>query len=306
LFAIGRKAPQTGNQTAGAGASGGIVLPRILRRPVRAVLRVAREGVSVRPVAVVGLVGGILAVVAGAGLWQGGHFDRLVAEATSRAGFRVADIRIDGASEVSRIDVLTNMDLGPERSLFSFDVHRARDDLRRLPWVQEATVHKAYPDRLVVTLTERTPFAVWQSGKALNLVDRGGKEITPFDERFAQLPLVVGAGANEHAAEIVSIVARFPAIAEQMKAYVRVADRRWDLVLATGLLVRLPDGGEDSALAELVDRAERDELLERAVDVVDLRVPGQFVVRLTQEAEEERLRRVKQRGISANPKEKQT
>ena len=102
---------------------GGLVLPRFLRRPFRISMRFIQEGrwMSPRIVTVFTLlvVGGGTA----AGVIHGGQADAMIARATAFLGFRVADIEIKGIKEISRIDILTNIDLGVERSLFSFDVH---------------------------------------------------------------------------------------------------------------------------------------------------------------------------------------
>ena len=68
----------------------------------------------------------------------------------------------------------------------------------RLPWVKAAAVRKVYPDALEVRIEEREPFAIWQHGSQLAVVERSGKVIAPFGGgRHAVLPLVIGYGAAE-------------------------------------------------------------------------------------------------------------
>ncbi|MEC9343378.1 MAG: cell division protein FtsQ/DivIB, partial [Pseudomonadota bacterium] len=119
---------------------------------------------------------------------------------------------------------------------------------------------------------------------ALYVVARDGTEIVPYDDRFAGLPLVVGKGAAERAAEMVAAVERFPELAGRMKAYIRVGDRRWNLQTSDGILVMLGEQDEKTGLAELA-RLEREEaILSRAVRIVDLRLPDRLVLRLWPEA----------------------
>ncbi len=54
------------------------------------------------------------------------------------------------------------------------------------------------------------------------------------------------------------VVARYPDLASRVKAYIRVADRRWDLRLENGVTVQLPENGEDAAMAEVQDLDRRD------------------------------------------------
>ena len=42
-----------------------------------------------------------------------------------------------------------------------------------------------------------------------------------------------------------------------MKGYIRVAERRWDLRLENGITVKLPENGEDAAIAEVLSAGSR-------------------------------------------------
>jgi cell division protein FtsQ len=270
----------------GTADGGGLVLPRFLRRPVRYFMRLHSSGILYRPRTIAAAF--LIAAIASGSAYgiQSGLVDRLIAQATAFAGFKIADIDINGVKEVSRIDILTNIDLGTERSLFSFDVFSARKALRQLPWVSEARVAKAYPDRLVIDVVERVPFAVWQNKGELWLVERDGHMIAPFEERFAGLPLVVGAGAAGNAAEFIAQLARHPELAGQVKAHVRVGERRWNIVLENGVTILLPEGREEEQLAELARFDREQALLSRDISEIDMRLPDRLVVRLGEAAAE--------------------
>lgn len=291
MSSIGRKAGAdagTDAQVGAEAASGGLVLPRALRKPFRHAMRLVNHGawLSARSLA---LASCLIAGGAGA-VWIGdsGAGDKLVALATARAGFRIAEIEVKGVNETSRVDVLTGIDLGVERSLFAFDVHAAREAAMKLPWVADARVSKSYPDRLLIEITERKPFALWQSRGEVRLIERSGKVITAFEERFAGLPLVVGEGAAAHAAEIVMAAARFPKVAERVVAFVRIGDRRWNLNLDNGLVVMLPEGPEAGQLAELDRMRAQENLFERDLVRVDMRLRDRLVLRLSPDAAERR------------------
>ena len=85
---------------------------------------------------------------------------------------------------------------------------------------------------------------------------------------------------------------RCPALAGQVTSYTRVADRRWDLGLANGIQVMLPESSLQDSLAQLLALAESDRLLERAVDVIDMRLADRVVLRLQTFAAEARAARV--------------
>ena len=55
-----------------------------------------------------------------------------------------------------------------------------------------------------------------------------------------------------------------------MKGFIRVAERRWDLSLENGITIRLPETGEDAAIAEVLRLDREDGLLSRDIATVDL------------------------------------
>jgi cell division protein FtsQ len=306
LQPLGRKqrktAPDLQMQAAPAADAGGLVLPRFLRKPVRHFSRIFSREALLQP-KVIGGAAGLVLLFAGSGyVVQSGLGERMVAQATAFAGFKIEDIEINGVKQVSRIDVLTNIDLGVERSLFSFDVHEARKALRALPWVSEARVAKAYPDRLVINIVEKSPFAVWQNNGELWLVERNGNKIVPFEERFAGLPLIVGAGAAEKSAEFLAIFGRHPTLAEHVSAHVRVGERRWNLVMDNGVTVMLPEGREEAELGELARMDMQEQVLSRDIGEIDMRLADRMVVRLTPDAAE----RLKAEQASTKKKGKDT
>jgi cell division protein FtsQ len=299
---VGRNPGQEG----AAAASGGLVLPRALRKPVRSFRRLFGQGAIFSPRVLAFLAGAGLLGAAGAGLVQGGRPAQWAEAVALRAGLVVGDVEIAGAAEVSRIDVLTAIDLGAQRSMLAFDVHGARRDLKRLAWVRDARVAKAYPDRILVEIVERQPFAIWQNGQALFLVERDGTEIAPYDPRHVDLPLVVGKGANRHAAEAIAAVARQPALAGRVGAYVRVGDRRWDLRLANGAVALLPEGDTGAAVERLARLVTEDHVLERAIEAIDLRLSDRIVLRMSPQAAEARRLDAAGRAPRGNGTERRT
>ena len=110
----------------------------------------------------------------------------------------------------------------------------------------------------------------------------------PFDGgRHAVLPLVIGFGA-ERGAGFVEKIRRYPELASRVKGFIRVADRRWDLRLENGITIRLPELGEDRALAEVLKLDREQGLLSRDIAVVDLRLDDRLVIGLTPGAMERR------------------
>ena len=262
-----------------------LVLPRWLRRPARLAARLASGEIAYPRFAATLGTAGFLVLTGLYGAILGGHMPSVVQGVAAHGGFAVDDVRMAGNKETSDIDVLEKLELTGWTSLVGFDADAARERIAGLPWVESASVRKIYPDVLEVTIEERKAFAIWQHGRELSLIDAEGRIIAPFrQERFATLPLVIGRGANERAAEFLSRLDRVPGLAARTKALIRVADRRWDLRLENGIAIRLPEFGEDAAVDEIARLDREQGILSRDIAAVDMRLEDRLVVQLTPDA----------------------
>ena len=272
------------------------VLPRLLRRPARHLHRWTSG--EVEPPRFAALMASALLIGSSVvyGTIIGGHMPGVVQAVTARTGFAIDNIEIVGNRYTSEIDVFQTVGLDGWTSLIGFSAGDARERIARLPWVENVEVQKVYPSTLAVTMTERQPFAVWQQGERLWVIERDGRVITPLARsQHAELPVVVGSGAEEHAAEFLEVMAGFPQLAARTRAYIRVSDRRWDIRLRNGTTIKLPVENYGEALAALVDVDRAQELFARDVSVVDMRLDGRMVLQLSEAAMAERDTMLKER-----------
>ncbi|MBO6538515.1 MAG: cell division protein FtsQ/DivIB [Rhizobiaceae bacterium] len=272
----------------GTGAlTSGIVIPRLLRRPTRALMRLMSGDYQPPRFAGTTLLAGFFTATALYGMALGGHTSSVVTTVTARTGFALSDIRVSGNVETSEIDVLGQLDLSGFTSLMGLDVDKVRGDIEMLPWISSARVRKVYPSALDISITEREPFAIWQHGEALSVVQADGRVIAPFrNRRNARLPLVIGSGAPERAADFIDTVARFPTLAARVNAYILIAKRRWDIRLDNGVTVKLPEHGVSDALAEITNLDRQQAFLSRGMTAVDMRLTDRIVVELREDEAE--------------------
>jgi cell division protein FtsQ len=236
-----------------------------------------------------GLLGGGAAWLSHVG-WFARQADSVVAglyALSAQAGLSVREVQAEGRKYTARDDILEALGVERGMPIFAFKPWPAKDRLERLPWVRRAVVERRLPDLIRVRLQEREPLARWQVDRAKFVIDSTGSVIVGADVRqFPELPLVVGNGAQVHAAELLAMLKREPAIYRQLGAAVRVGQRRWNLQLLGGISVRLPEENPPGALRQLA-RLERDhDVLKRGVSVIDLRLPDRLVVRMAPDARE--------------------
>lgn len=242
-----------------------------------------------------------------AGALQGGAYARFTAEngapgnILARAlGFSIAAVTITGQNELRESELLSASGVKAADSLVFLDAEAVRKRLTKNPLVESARVLKLYPNRLVIAIEERQPFALWQRDGRVSVVSADGAVIDEMrDERYAGLPFVVGEGAGARLDEYGRLLAAAGDLKQRIKAGILVAGRRWTLNLTNGVAVKLPEQGAEGALATLLKLQRESRLLDKDILSVDLRVPGRVAVRLTEEGAAGRaaaLQRKSQKG----------
>jgi len=189
-------------------------------------------------------------------------------------GFVVDRIDVLGEGRLKEEDVLRALQIQKGDYLFEGSLVDAKERVESLNWVDDALIRRLWPDRIVVQIVERRPYALWQKDGDLKLVDATGFVIENTDTTsFSKLPLFVGAGAEQAGLALNEVLERYPDIASRLDASIFVGEQRWDLILNNRRLrVKLPAGEALPALDRLMALHAKTQILDRAVEVIDLRL----------------------------------
>lgn len=282
-----KRAPRASSQRASTPPEPGFLddigadrLPALRRRRSR-----VRRRTRYAAAAVVLILAGI-----GGALWASspGDGDELSAEGPAPLGDRMAralgfgidEVVLTGHRNTADTEIYDALDLPHTLSLASFDNEAVRGRLERLPWIAAVEMRRVWPGRIEVHVAERRPFAVWQQGEKLALVDGDGRVLSAIHRSTDfPLPRIAGDGAPEEAKALMATLQRFPVIAAEVALAERVGKRRWSLHLAKGGALELPPDGEVAALTMIDGKTELAALVKGGGYVIDARVPGRTAVR---------------------------
>jgi cell division protein FtsQ len=78
--------------------------------------------------------------------------------------FRLRDIRVEGATALSREQVIELAGVGPGTNVFHLNTAATEAALTADPWIAVATVERHLPDTVVIRVQERTPIAQTSAG----------------------------------------------------------------------------------------------------------------------------------------------
>ena len=238
------------------------------------------------------LVAGTITVLIARASLPGGHLAAWrddAGRAGARAGLRVERVLVEGRANTPEPMLRAAIGISRGNAILSIPLEATRARIESLSWVQSARVERRLPDTIVVTLTERRPFAIWQHQGKFRLIDRAGQVVDQDLTEVKDLPLIVGAGAPTTAGVLLDLIGKHPALLSRLVAAVRVGERRWNLRLNTGVDVMLPEGAEEAAINRLMSLHQDQALLDRPLKIVDMRLPDRMVVRPQTEAKPDDL-----------------
>ncbi len=199
---------------------------------------------------------------------------------TADAGMRINDIVIEGRANTPEPILRAALGVSKGDPIIGFSLEQARARIEKLTWVAHATVERRLPGTIVVALTERRPFAVWQSQMKDVLIDRDGQQVSNEElTKYHDLPLIVGAGAPAAARVLLDALTERPVIQSHVLASIRIGERRWNLRLKNHTDVLLPEGHEIAALDRLLALHQTTSLLDRPLQAIDMRLPDRLVLR---------------------------
>ncbi|WP_348268518.1 FtsQ-type POTRA domain-containing protein [Edaphobacter paludis] len=110
-----------------------------------------------------------------------------------------SSIEIQGNVHLTRDELVNIFGEDVERNIFYVSLAQRRAHLQQLPWVEHATVMRLLPNRLRVSIVERTPVAFVRQGSQIGLVDASGVllDMPQHGDAHYSFPVVTGIAAAD-------------------------------------------------------------------------------------------------------------
>lgn len=197
---------------------------------------------------------------------------------TADAGFSIKNILVDGRANSDAEEILALLGVDEGDSIFAVDPVQAQGRIEGISWIKVAHVERRLPDTIYIKILEREPLALWQDKGTLKVIDAEGVVLTDQDVgRFSGLFMVRGENAPRYAQEVIQILRTQPIIWERVDNAHWVDDRRWNLNLKDGKIIKLPENDVGLSLSRLVEKQASEGILDKAVRTIDVQ-PDRFIV----------------------------
>ncbi|MGR3323397.1 MAG: cell division protein FtsQ/DivIB [Pseudooceanicola sp.] len=207
----------------------------------------------------------------------------------TRPQFMVNMMAVAGASPGVEEDIREVAQLDFPVSSFDLDLAGMQATISDIPAIAGASLRIRTGGVLEVSVNEREPALIWRAPDGLALVDAEGVVVGGLTARLDRpdLPLIVGRGAETRAAEALDLLDAAGPIADRVRGLVRVGERRWDVVLDRNQRIMLPETDAVPALERVIALHHAQDMLDRDLAAVDMRLAARPTLRMTEEAVEQ-------------------
>ena len=200
-------------------------------------------------------------------------------------GFTVQHVDVAGRKIVPTNDVLQALNIQRGAPILAYDLKPAQEKLAQNPWFKSVTIERRLPQTIFVEVVERQPVARWQVDGKLAVVDGEGVVLTTENmDKYSHLPIIIGPDAQHKVVDLFMLLKGEPSIGSQIAAATWIGNRRWDLTLQNGIVIKLPADQPQLALSKLAAYDRGHQVFARDIKVVDLRLPDKAVIQPTARA----------------------
>lgn len=233
----------------------------------------------------------VVAILVGLAAWMGQSLSvveervNLVADGAAKTvGLGVKTIRVYEASPEQEKRIRANLGIDVGDSMFRADPETLKDRLTRLKGFGEVQVHRFWPGQISVFVTPLETAVLFREDddSELTPVDPLGREVVTA-RLEGDFHIVEGQGALDATPDLLADLNPFPTLDSRLHHAERISGRRWDLVMTSGVRVRLPAGEDRRRALEVLAALQRETgILDRHIEVIDLRDPARVYVRRSQ------------------------
>lgn len=208
------------------------------------------------------------------------------ASVEERPEFMVNVLTVQGASEELASDIRETLPIVLPVSQFAVDLEELKASIEQLGPVASAEVRLRPGGLLSVVITEREPSVLWQHDGVVEALDIDGNRVSSvaYPSAYPDMPLLAGKGAEKKVAEAVALFEAATAVRQSLIGFVRVGDRRWDISLVDGRVIKLPEKEPLQAFDRVMALHLAQDVLARDFKVLDYRNTARPTLRMSDAA----------------------
>lgn len=199
--------------------------------------------------------------------------------------FPIREIIFTGSKHITDSELRALAGVKPGDSLFALSAKAVSGRLASSSWIKAVSIRKGYPDKVLMRVTEASPFAILQMRGSSFLVDENGITLDRINDTVPFLPVIVADPSKNRenfagALNLARIVKEKGIAAERGRVEI-IADKGPEDTAITidNLVIKVGSGEYKQKLERFFDIEKEIEKRAMAVDYIDLRFENKVIVK---------------------------
>ncbi|MDN5248255.1 MAG: FtsQ-type POTRA domain-containing protein [Wolbachia endosymbiont of Tyrophagus putrescentiae] len=193
------------------------------------------------------------------------------------SGFRTDEIVVTGNKFTDERDILNLID--KTQPIVYVRLAKLAKSIKSISqWVKNARIYRILPNTIHIDIDEHKPFAIWKDDDKTYVIDYEGKIIVE-DYQINDLVMISGQNALSNLKFVRDILESKTQLSGQISSFVFVGSRRWNIILNSGLTVKLPEDNPHNAWDYLGRLQDTTDFTLNSWSVIDMRVIDKVFVK---------------------------
>lgn len=199
--------------------------------------------------------------------------------------FPIKEVVFYGNKHLSEEEMKGLMGLRGNEDLMHVRCSLLAERLFQSPWVKSVSIRKEYPHRLLIKIIEAEPFALFETGDKVFIIDEGGRKLEELKGESAQfLPVIsahtaINPSTFSEAVSLIKAVGDIGMSGKQLKVTGVDSNKECLEMIIDGTVVRIGDGQYDEKLTRFLEIESEIKKRWESVAYIDLRFANRVVVK---------------------------
>ncbi len=200
-------------------------------------------------------------------------FDKYINDFSKKINFSLKKIELQ--EQLKYCPSITNLldDIKPDTSIFLISITDIKTKLESLDCIASVKIERKYPDTIKIQVYEKQPIAIWQNEQNFYYITENGSIM--FIRKLKNIEkfiIIAGSNAPIHTPDLISFLALDRELMSEVVSAIWVGNRRWNINLENGMLVKLPESNPEIAWNKFIKIINNIEFKEKKYKSVDLRI----------------------------------
>jgi cell division protein FtsQ len=189
------------------------------------------------------------------------------------SGYGLKIINISGNKIIQHDEIYNLVEHHIDMNTFTIPISQIKKDLEKISWCKSAIVIKKLPDKLIIQVLEYQPFAILNESE---IITNDFYSIIQYNKLAHSSFNLLRINSNNiyQARKFIKIIMKTLPIQmfSKIKSVDYISNRRWNIIFANNLLVKLPENNLSTTLQSLIKIYQKHESFNENLNIIDLRL----------------------------------